>query len=401
MKNDWVVCQIGAREHYAIPRALAQSDRLDLLVTDLWCRPGSLFSQLPFTQRLKDRYHPNLAKASVQNFNERFATFEIASRFQKQSGWKRIMARNDLFQRLAAKNLNDRITQAKRPLPKAVFSYSYAARDIFKVAGSVGIERILGQIDPGPEEERIVAEEHQRYPEIASSWKPVPRKYWESWRKETRDADSIVVNSNWSKRCLIQSGISPKKIAVIPLVYESADPRREETNRNHDVFHLLFLGTINLRKGIARLIEAMKLLESEPIQLTLAGPTEIDPTLWQNLRNVDWIGPQPRSKVGEIYRTADAFILPTLSDGFALTQLEALSHGLPVISSKFCGEVVKHGENGWILPDLAPQTIAEVIAKASQHHLEMRHPVISRNSLEFLAEDLLSLSSSKRKKGGA
>jgi glycosyltransferase involved in cell wall biosynthesis len=36
-------------------------------------------------------------------------------------------------------------------------------------------------------------------------------------------------------------------------------------------------------------------------------------------------------------------ILPTLSDGFALTQLEALAYGCPVIASQFCGEVVTPG----------------------------------------------------------
>jgi glycosyltransferase involved in cell wall biosynthesis len=48
-----------------------------------------------------------------------------------------------------------------------------------------------------------------------------------------------------------------------------------------------------------------------------------------------WLGPVTRHKAAEFYRDADVFILPTLSDGFAITQIEAQAHGLPVIASKF------------------------------------------------------------------
>jgi glycosyltransferase involved in cell wall biosynthesis len=68
--------------------------------------------------------------------------------------------------------------------------------------------------------------------------------------------------------------------------------------------------------------------------------------------------------VAPIYQQAHAMILPTLSDGFAITQLEALAHGCPVIASQFCGEVVTPGVNGWLLPSLEPETIAATIREA-------------------------------------
>jgi glycosyltransferase involved in cell wall biosynthesis len=55
------------------------------------------------------------------------------------------------------------------------------------------------------------------------------------------------------------------------------------------------------------------------------------------------------------------FILPTLSDGFAITQLEAQAHGLPVIASKFCGDVVKDGFNGMVLEEPTAACIAATI----------------------------------------
>ena len=68
-----------------------------------------------------------------------------------------------------------------------------------------------------------------------------------------------------------------------------------------------------------------------------------------------------RKQAAERYRAADIFILPTLSDGFAITQLEAQAYGLPVISSRFCGRVVQSGRNGLILEEPSAACIAAAI----------------------------------------
>ena len=67
------------------------------------------------------------------------------------------------------------------------------------------------------------------------------------------------------------------------------------------------------------------------------------------------------SKLLKSYTNADVFILPTLSDGFAITQLEAQAFGLPVISSKFCGGVVESGLNGIILGEPSAANIAAAV----------------------------------------
>ena len=76
---------------------------------------------------------------------------------------------------------------------------------------------------------------------------------------------------------------------------------------------------------------------------------------------VKWFGPATRKQAAEFYRNADVFILPTLSDGFAITQLEAQAHGLPVIASKNCGKVVENGVNGIILDEPSAACIAHAV----------------------------------------
>jgi glycosyltransferase involved in cell wall biosynthesis len=68
-------------------------------------------------------------------------------------------------------------------------------------------------------------------------------------------------------------------------------------------------------------------------------------------------------------------ILPTLSDGFAITQLEALAHGCPVIASQHCGTVVTHGLNGWLLPSLEPEAIADIILQAMEEASCLSQPL--------------------------
>ena len=62
-----------------------------------------------------------------------------------------------------------------------------------------------------------------------------------------------------------------------------------------------------------------------------------------------------------LYRGSDVFLFPTLSDGFGLTQLEALGHGLPVIASRHCGQVVEDRVSGLVLPEVSPEAIADAI----------------------------------------
>ncbi|MGB3296635.1 MAG: glycosyltransferase family 4 protein, partial [Phormidesmis sp.] len=131
---------------------------------------------------------------------------------------------------------------------------------------------------------------------------------------------------------------------------------------------VLFLGLVTLRKGIGVLLEAIKQLAGEPIELQIVGSLHIEvPEALKNHPQIRWIGPVPRSQVAQQYQQADVFIFPTLSDGFGLTQLEAQSWKLPIIASPHCGQVVKHQQNGLLLPEITADAIAKAITYCYQH----------------------------------
>jgi glycosyltransferase involved in cell wall biosynthesis len=252
-------------------------------------------------------------------------------------------------------------------------SYSYTALKPFRYAKAHGWKTVLVQIDPGPEEERIAAAEAARVPELVGGWQPAPAEYWSSWREECMLADRIVVNSEWSHEGLVRGGIPSEKLTVIPLAYETPEVSGQKSEvrglRSYPArftqerpLRVLFLGLINLRKGAARLLEAARILRDEPVEFWMVGPVEIaNASTFTDAGRVNWSGAVRRNQAAGFYRNADLFILPTLSDGFAITQLEAQAHGLPVIASNNCGKVVENGVNGIILEEPSAACIAHAV----------------------------------------
>ena len=366
----WICCQLGAREHYAIPRALFRRGALDWLVTDAWVPPSSTLAKIG-AGSLADRFHNELRDGSVTAFNSSLILFEMLARVRRLAEWERIIERNQWFQRKVVGAFNSQLsTLSSQPI---LLSYSYAALEPFRYAKSRGWKTVLVQIDPGPEEERIVAEEVARVPKLAGKWQPAPADYWVSWREECSLADAIVVNSEWSREGLMRSGIPSEKLTLIPLAYEASEvgDRKAEIRQGRlyparftrdRPMRVLFLGQVNLRKGVSRLLQAAQALRDEPVEFWMVGPVQIAnaETAADNAR-VKWFGPVTRKETAEKYRAADVFILPTLSDGFAITQLEAQAYGLPVISSKCCGGVVENGRNGIILEEPSAACIAAAL----------------------------------------
>ena len=70
-----------------------------------------------------------------------------------------------------------------------------------------------------------------------------------------------------------------------------------------------------------------------------------------------------RDEAAAWYERSDVFVLPTISDGFALTQIEAMAHGLPVITTPNCGAVVMDGVDGYIVPSRDSAALAQAVQR--------------------------------------
>lgn len=164
-------------------------------------------------------------------------------------------------------------------------------------------------------------------------------------------ADRIIAVSNYTKSKIVEGyGIDPKKIEV---VHNAIEFEGKRTNKNGGKRKtVLYLGRLSLHKGPDYFIRAaQKVLEYEPDAIfVVAGSGELLPELI-NLacrlgiaNKVLFTGKITDEEVNNIYEAADVYVMPSVSEPFGLTALEAASHGTPIIISKNSGakEVLKH-----------------------------------------------------------
>src|SRR5439155_5502454 len=120
---SWISCQLGAREHYAVPRALHRKQALRCLLTDCWAPGGSPFDRF-YPRRLRERYHPELRTAKVVSFTASHAIYEIEA-YARRNDWRLIMERNHHFQRNVVRSLTRAACCSSQV--SILFAYSYAA----------------------------------------------------------------------------------------------------------------------------------------------------------------------------------------------------------------------------------------------------------------------------------
>jgi glycosyltransferase involved in cell wall biosynthesis len=121
---------------------------------------------------------------------------------------------------------------------------------------------------------------------------------------------------------------------------------------------LLFLGALNRGKGVYDLIDAMEaVVRDRPgVVLELGGDQDVaeverlvtEKGLSDNVRTLGWV--RGREKL-DAFARAHAYVLPSYCEGLPISLLEAMSAGLPVVTTPVGGipEVVKHGVNGLMI----------------------------------------------------
>lgn len=371
----WVVCQLGSREHYAVPQALMLAGCLEWMVTDIWHNPSQtsgwrgLLSRL--APRLTTRFEPALDGVHTKEFSTLFVGLALLRRLGAASErWRDFVTGlcDGWYQRLTARWLARQRGVAGQNW--TVFAYSYSARRIFQLAKQRGWFTVLGQINPGPREEEIVREVYQR--EFGASVMPpqASAAYWRQWREECTLADAIVVNSPWASHLLIEAGIAPDRLHIIPLAYERP-AESESFQRSYPAcftaerpLRVLYLGAAHPRKGILVLLRvAAKMAAAKlAVEFLVVGRDEVPGGLESRLSgNVHRVAEVDRRATAAFYRQADIFVLPTYSDGFALTLLEAQAWKLPAIVSEHCGRVIEHDQNGIVLAEVGEADLEHAI----------------------------------------
>lgn len=364
---SWIVSQIGSRELYAVPRSFHQRGHLARFFTDIWCRHGrGALRRMPLPySKLARRYHADLPSDKVVAFSA-----DMALRQFVPPKATTVPLQYEQFAQVGARFATHVSKHVGRmsldPRRHVLFAFSTGALETLRTMKSRGIVCVVDQLDPAHVDEQMVQAEALKWPGWELLTGSIPKAYFARLEEEWRLADVVIVNSNWSKRALTANGVPSEKIVVVPLAYEpEAEPGRERSPRPPSrPLTVLWIGQVILRKGIPYLMEAARRLLGTNVRFLVAGRIGItEHAKKQAPQNMKLLGEVSRAEVLRLYSTADVFVLPTMSDGFALTQLEAMAFGLPVITTSHCGDVVTHERDGLIIPAGDSEELAAAIAR--------------------------------------
>ena len=157
----WIVSQLGAREHYAVPRVLLQ--HLDLFYTDIWMGKGrSFLSRLPESLgSLQQRYHQEIPQGKVISFNR---TFLIEHVLQKTGSRKfqSFFDKDIYYGSLFARKVRDHL-KARELKDHYFLGFSTASLETLIWLKDKGVKTIVDQIDPGRVELEIVLQESLKW----------------------------------------------------------------------------------------------------------------------------------------------------------------------------------------------------------------------------------------------
>ena len=183
---------------------------------------------------------------------------------------------------------------------------------------------------------------------------------WNIYIEGVRLADVVIAPSRKSAEVL-KSDVGCKNVVVIPhgcVLPERVNPIPER-------FDVAYLGAGGPDKGLMYLIQAWGMLNYPDSRLILAGlgTEDLEPFIQQitDKGNFVLLGRVP--DVADVYNTCSVYVQPSVSEGFGLEILEAMSYSRPVIASEGAGasELIEDGVTGFVVPIRNAGAIAKQI----------------------------------------
>ena len=253
----------------------------------------------------------------------------------------------------------------------AVYAYEHAALATFKAQKQRGGLCLYDMpICHHAATRRWIGPEYEKFPELLTAYE---RHRWALAEKrnrrkdeELRLADRVIAASKFVRDSLVDAGVAPEKIWQIP----SGAPPVETAGRRPDPANFVFImaGHLSVRKGTHYLLEAWrKLKPGGAAELWLIGNWQLPDAMKQGLPGRVLVSPTiPRSELYARFDRANVLVFPTLAEGLALTPLQAMSRGLPVITTpnSGCETFIRNGENGWLVPPCNPEALATAMESA-------------------------------------
>ncbi|MEY2502627.1 MAG: hypothetical protein QOI07_2961 [Verrucomicrobiota bacterium] len=355
----------------AVLAALDRTDRLAKFLTTLgWSNNSPFLQALPENLRTemmrrgydlphyKIRTHPG--REIVRQLAEKLGLRALT---KHETGWASIDRVWQGVDRVAARYLAESHERLKIG---GVYAYEDCALHLFETAQDLGLRRIYDlPIAYWKTAQRLLRREAERYPE----WEPTlggTRDSDEKLARKTRElelAEIVICPSAFVLESLPEQMRAARKCVVARFGSPPPNMSRESSGTS-PALRFLFAGALSQRKGLADLFAAMKLVRSPGTELVVLGSTILPMQFYRN-RFPDFVYEPPRSHdaVLRLMASCDVLVLPSIVEGRALVQQEAMACGLPLIVTRNAGgeDLIVEGETGFLVPAGAPEVIAEKI----------------------------------------
>lgn len=211
-------------------------------------------------------------------------------------------------------------------------------------------------------QDALLREEHERW---GVAYTGIDPRIIAREEAEYAAADCITVPSSFNVRSFVQNGVSASKLRRLPygVNLERFHPTSQPDAQRFDV---LFAGGMSLRKGVPYLLQAYKALEHPRKSLTFAGAPSPELIALMRERGL-WpedavvLGHVPQPALKGLMSRSHVMVLPSIEEGLALVQAQAMACGCPVIGTTHTGaeDLFMDGEHGFVVPIRQPHTLAD------------------------------------------
>lgn len=212
------------------------------------------------------------------------------------------------------------------------------------------------------EQDTLQREEHARWGE---TFKGVDPRVIALEEAEYAEADCITVPSSFNLRSFVSQGIAAHKMRRLPYGVnldrfhptQTPDPNR---------FDILFAGGMSLRKGLPYLLQAYQAFKHPNKSLSFAGAPDHglinkmkSLALWPD--DAEVLGHLSQTQLRDLMSRSHAMVLPSIEEGLALVQAQAMACGCPVIGTEHTGaeDLYTDGQEGFIVPIRRADLIAD------------------------------------------
>ena len=213
----------------------------------------------------------------------------------------------------------------------------------------------------------LLAQEAERFP----SWEPTLESTREPEEKLVRKEQELALANciTCPSKFVLESipekirQNTPCQIAPFGSTFSDQVFHPKKVGRSNKL-KLLFVGSMSQRKGLADLFEAMKLVNSAHVSLSILGTPSLPMSFYKKAySHFEYFSPRSSKGVRRVMQEHHVLVLPSIIEGRALVQQEALACGLPLIVTRNAGgeDLIEEERTGFLVSIRKPEEIAERI----------------------------------------